>query len=407
MLALLACTVCAVCVAGETRDPAHKDMLSNLIDGGEVALSFRYRYEGVDDDAFAKDADASTLRSRLSLQSGEYREFDFFVEVDDVRELVWDDFNAGQGNSPSRTEYPVVADPEGTEINQVYVDYNGFKDWTLRFGRQRINLDNQRFIGGVGWRQNEQTFDAVQIDYQSEAWSATYSFVNKVRRIFGDDVSAGTHDQDGTHLLNVAGDIAGLGKLVGYYYRIDNEDDAAASTSTFGARLTGSYKPNEDLKVRYAAEFARQSDIANNPSDFHANYWHLDAGIAVGIYDVGLGWEVLTGDADSTSYEAFRTPLATLHAFNGGADKFLRTPSAGLDDKYVKFMATPGRAVVQIRYHDFEADDGGLNLGDEIDIHVGYKLTDRFSGGIYYASFDGSNGVSDTDKVWLQASFAL
>ncbi|MDH3644225.1 MAG: alginate export family protein [Gammaproteobacteria bacterium] len=388
-------------------ESSSSDSLDNLIDGGEVALSFRYRFEHVDDDAFSEEADASTLRSRLSLQSGAYRDFDFFIEVEDVHEVFWDDFNAGQGNTPSRTEYPVVADPEGTEINQVYVDYNGFEDWSVRVGRQRINLDNQRFVGGVGWRQNEQTYDALKIGYQSDAISGTYAFVTKVRRIFGDDVPAGKHEQDGTHLLNVSGDISGIGKLAGYYYRIDNDDAASFSTSTIGARLTGSQNLDEDLKIRYAAEFASQSDAENNPDDYSANYWSLDAGVVFGIFDVGIGWEVLEGDADSADYEAFRTPFATLHAFNGWADKFLGTPAAGLDDKYLKFKATPGQTIVQVRYHDFEAEDGGSSLGDEIDIQVGYKINDRLRGDFYYATFDGKNGISDTDKLWLQMSFAL
>jgi hypothetical protein len=397
-------TFAAESAAVETAD---SDSLDNLIDGGEVALSFRYRFEHVDDDGFSEDADASTIRSRLSLQSGEYRDFDFFVEVEDVREVIWDDFNAGQGNTPGRTEYPVVADPEGTEINQAYVDFNGLTDIGVRVGRQRINLDNQRFVGGVGWRQNEQTYDAVKIDYRSDVISGTYAYIAKVRRIFGDDVPAGKHEQDGTHLLNASGEISGIGKLSGYYYHIDNEDAAAASTSTFGARLTGSQNLDEDLKIRYEAEFARQSDAASNPADYSASYWHLDAGVVFGIYDVGVGWELLGGDADSAVNEAFRTPFATLHAFNGWADKFLGTPAAGLDDKYIKFKATPGKTIVQLRYHDFQADDGGANFGDEIDLRVGYKINDRLRGDFYYATFDGKGGITDTDKLWLQMSFAL
>ena len=87
------------------------DDIGNLIDGSEIDLSFRYRYEYVDQSGFANEAKASTVLSRLSLQSGSYRNIDFFVEVDDVHEVAVDDFNAGAGNTPNRTQYPVVADP--------------------------------------------------------------------------------------------------------------------------------------------------------------------------------------------------------------------------------------------------------------------------------------------------------
>jgi hypothetical protein len=56
----------------------------------------------------------------------------------------------------------VVADPEGTEVNQVWVGYEKY-DTNVKFGRQTFTLDNHRFIGNVIWRQNEQTYDAVSL----------------------------------------------------------------------------------------------------------------------------------------------------------------------------------------------------------------------------------------------------
>ncbi len=76
--------------------------------------------------------------------------------------------------------------------------------------------------------------------------------------------------------------------------------------------------------------------------------------------------EVLTGDANDSG-KAFRTPLATLHVFNGWADKFLTTPAAGLDDRYLKFK-------VVLRLHNIESEDGVSNFGDELDLRIGYKL---------------------------------
>jgi len=381
------------------------DYSGNLISGGDVDLSFRYRYEYVDQGGIFDRAKASTVRSRLSLQSGTHRNFDFFVEVDDVREVGVDDFNAGAGNTPNRTRYPVVADPEGSEVNQVYLDYNASKSWSWRLGRQRINLDNQRFVGGVGWRQNEQTFDALSTVYQHGDVTTRYAYVSKVRRIFGDEVPAGRHEQDGTHLLNVSREMDGLGKVSGYYYRIDNEDSATASTSTYGLRLSGNRNMGV-FKIRYTTEYAVQKGIADNPVHFGADYWNLEAGLVFSEFDIGLGWELLTGDADSPG-EAFRTPFATLHAFNGWADKFLTTPAAGLDDRYLKFKATHGKAMVQMRYHDFAAEDGGADFGDELDLQIGYQLSERLRGDLFIASYDGNSGFADTDKFWLMLSLQL
>ena len=114
---------------------------------GDASLSFRYRFETVDQDGFDKDANASTLRTRLNYKTKDYKGFTFFVEADNVTQVFEDNYNAGAGNSPSMTQYPVVADPEGTEINQAWFNYNFSEGNGVKVGRQRILLDNQRFVG--------------------------------------------------------------------------------------------------------------------------------------------------------------------------------------------------------------------------------------------------------------------
>ncbi|MCZ6871325.1 MAG: alginate export family protein [Gammaproteobacteria bacterium] len=387
--------------SAESTEPAMLEVFKD----GKVGLDFRYRYEFVDDDAFSKDANASTLRSRLRFASGTYREVSFFVEVEDVRELKPDDFNSGGGTSPGRTQYPVVADPQGTEINQAYVDYSGIQDTRLRLGRQRINLDNQRFVGGVAWRQNEQTFDSISGRYDSERVTAFYAFVDNVHRIFGESVPAGKHEQDNTHLLNVQGRFPDIGNLTGYLYHIDDDDDSTFSTSTFGIRFTGTREIGE-YALHHEGEFAYQQDAGNNPVSYDAIYHHIDVGVKRGSYDVGIGWEVLAGD-DSNPGEAFRTPLATLHAFNGWADKFLTTPDAGLSDIYVKFQANIDKVIIQARYHHFEQDDGGSTLGDELDIRVGRPFGNHLRADLFYAAFNGDDGFSDTQKFWAMMTLKL
>ena len=377
----------------------------------DVKFSFRYRYEGVDDDRFSKDAEASTLRSRLSLSSGRLQGFQFFIEAEDITEIGADDYNGGAGNSPERTQYPVVADPRGTDLNQVYVDYkNG--SWNVRAGRQRINFDNQRFIGGVGWRQNEQTYEGFKVGFSNDSYNVQYAYIDEVKRIFGDEVAAGEHQQGATHLLNISGSIDNVGKVTGYYYLIDNEDALAFSTATYGVRLGGKKELTEPVDqdaatvLRYTVEYAHQSDTGDNPVSYGANYWNLDGGVILGQWDLGLGWEVLGGNANKPG-AAFRTPLATLHAFNGWADMFLATPNAGLDDRYLKVKFVQGKAVAQLRYHLFEAQDGGSDFGDEIDLSFAYKINDWLRADAKYARFQGDRGFADVSKFWLMMTAKL
>jgi len=375
------------------------DPVSALVSDGRVALSFRYRYEYVDDDNFDKQADASTLRSRLSLQSGGYRDFSFFLEADDIRELGPDDFNSGAGTTPNRTEFPVVADPEGTEVNQAYIDFAGIARTKLRLGRQRINLDNQRFVGGVGWRQNEQTFDAVSVDWNNERSRVFYAAVDNVNRIYGEDVADGDHRQAPTQLVNLSTALSGIGRVSAYHYAIDNEDVATLSTGTSGIRLAGQSQP-AGTAVTYLLEYAHQGDAADNPRSIDADYWHVTAGAKFGVAEVSAGWEVLGGD-DNDPEQAFRTPLATLHTFNGWADMFLTTPDAGLDDQYLILKATQDAWSGELQAHWFQAADGNAEFGEEVDLRVGYRFGPHLLVDVFAAAFNGDERYQDVTKAWL------
>ena len=61
---------------------------------------------------------------------------------------------------------------------------------------------------------------------------------------------------------------------------------------------------------------------------------------------------------------AFRTPLATLHKFQGWSDKFLVTPNAGLRDTYIGVKGKVQGIGWKLSWHDFGADEGGADFGD-------------------------------------------
>lgn len=368
---------------------------------GDPGLAFRYRFENVDDAAFEEEADASTLRLRLNFLTPEYSGFSAFVEVDTVFELGPDDYNAGAGNSPERVQFPVVADPDGTDLNQLWVQWAAGEGRRVRAGRQRIIYDNARFVGNVGWRQNEQTFDALAADWLLAGMRFQYAYVDNVNRIFGNDVPAGDQDND-THLLNVSRALGEAGRLAGYGYEIDNRDDPLSSTRTWGLRWVGA----PFGAFAYALEFARQSDAANNPVDYDADYWRLDASLGGEDFSAFAGWEVLGGDA-SRPGAAFRTPLATLHAFNGWADRFLVTPDAGLEDLFIGLKGRHWDWSWQAVLHDFTAEDGSADWGSELDVSAAHTFAERYELLLKFADFEGdSPGFPDTRKFWLQLSAA-
>jgi hypothetical protein len=373
-------------------------------DESTTSLSLRYRIEHVDQDAFDEDATASTLRTRLTFQSGRWHAASFLLEADDVRTIGWDNFNAGGGNTPGRTRFPVVADPTGTEINQAYIDLATPNEIKVRFGRQRIVLDNQRFIGAVGWRQNEQTYDAVSLRHTIGPVDFFYGYVDTVRTIFGERVPAGRHRQNGTHLVNVSG-LLDVGRLSAYLYEIDNETVPANSTRTVGARLAGSREAGGS-RIGYALEYAHQRDAGRNPVSFRTDYRHAEASWARNAWHLAAGIERLGGDADRAG-RMFRTPLATLHAFNGRTDKFLTTPPGGLTDLYLRGHVVFGPTRVEARYHDFSAADGDTDIGREWSLAVGRGFGARVRGDLIVADFRGRGGYDDTRKAWFVLGVTL
>jgi Alginate export len=183
-------------------------------------------------------------------------------------DLVWrlrTDYNSTMNGN---TAYLVVADPETYEINRLQLTNTSLPMTTLTAGRQRIVLDDHRFVGNVSWRQNEQTFDSLR----------------------------------------------------------------------------------------------------------------------------------------------FTTPLATLHRFQGWADKFLTTPADGIDDRYVNAGVTfkgvgPLETLSALAsYHVYEAERTSREYGAELDAQIEAKWR-RFTGIVKYAGYEAEDLFTDTEKLWVQLEY--
>ncbi len=370
---------------------------------GAAGLSLRYRAEVVNDDGLDKDALASTALLRLNYETHAWQSWHGFVEFDYVAEVGSDSFNSGAGTSSARrSRYPVVADPNGADLNQAYVQRRVGEGGALRIGRQRILLDNQRFVGGVGWRQNEQTFDALSVAWPvSERFKGFYAYVNNVNRIFGNDVAAGDH-KNATHLLEGRWSLT-PGALTGYAYLIDNDDVPGFSTQTLGLSWGGKTALGGHA-LSYRAQYARQDDYANNPVSYNADYWRLDGTLRLASVNLGLAYEVL--GAGGVSGAAFATPLATLYPFNGWTDRFLATPANGLQDIFVTVSGKLGKVGWTVVGHDFQADRGGADYGRELAVSFATKLgaQNQYSLLLRAATFNGKSSFTDITKTWLMFS---
>ena len=375
---------------------------ADAIAQGKFSVNARLRYESVRQSALT-DANALTLRTRLGFAPAAYHGWKAFAEAENIVAADGDAYSQA-GLNPGGTGRAVVADPEVTELKQLYVGYTADRT-TVTVGRQRLVLDNARFVGDVGWRQDMQTFDAVVVQDKSyDKTTLTYAYVDRVLRVFSRRHAQGQWDSK-THLFNASYAGWSAGTLTGYGYLMDFNNSATNSNATYGASLAGSRAVSDGLTLTYRAEAAVQSDYGSSTLNYSANYGALEAGLGNKTATLGLGYEVLGSDNNI----GFKTPLATLHAFNGWADLFLATPAAGLRDTYAKATANLPQAVALVAsYHEFKADTGGADFGHEADVQLTRKFGPRFTGVAKYADFR-RNAVAfpNVRKFWLQMDCAF
>ncbi len=396
--------------AATTADLAHEDQFAEALKGdwGQITFDLRYRYEYVDQDGL-DSAKGDPIRLRLGYLTPKYAGFQAFAEFEGSTPVFTDDYN---DTTNGKTNYAVIADPSEAELNQGWLSYVSIPDTTLKAGRQRVVLDNQRFIGAVGWRQLEQTFDSVNIFNTSIGnLSANASFIWNVNDIKSNDVNMQSP------LVNLKYTFNDVGSLTGYGYWLDYKDpddsgpfNYAFSTQTLGLRFNGETLVAEDtLKLLYTLEYANQSDYQDNAEDYSADYYHLIGGLTypnkestLGNITAKIGYEFLGSDSDVS----FKTPLGTNHAFNGWADQFLTVPPGGLKDLYGIASCSVAKVKLDLIYHDFQSDEGSSGYGDEIDLMLTKKFGSNYTIVAKYANYMADEYKTDTQKFWVQLTIA-
>ncbi len=380
-------------VPGVQAETGHD--FTGALTGGKATLDMRLRSETVSQETKPDDANALTLRTRLGYQTGDYEGFKAFMEMTHTAAIENNDYLVPKGpGANGKTNYPVVADPEISRLNQAWVTYGGVSNTVFKVGRQRVKLDNDRFVGNVGWRQTEQVYDALVIANSSlPDTTLIYGYVTRAYNIFGAEVPSQSH------LINVSYNGFSLGKIVGYAYMLDLlHDSGAADSQTLGLSFNGKYAMNDDFTLLYGLEFAQQSDYADAPDTVDANYTKFEIGGKFRGVTAKIGQETL---GSNDGQYGFQTILATKHAFNGWADQFLTTPNDGLVDNYFSIGGKPMGVKLLAVYHTYTADNGGDDYGKELNLLAAKKFG-PYSVGLKYANYtDDTPAADDVTKTWL------
>lgn len=383
-------------------------------------LDMRLRWEDVD--ATTKSADAVTLRTRFGFEIKDARSHLALLAEGSGTLAIDQGYNAFPYAVPANDQYrpalATIADPQSVGLNRLQLQY-ATKGVTLTVGRQRINIDDQRFVGSVGWRQNEQTFDAGRAEVHRGAVVLDATYATRQHTIYGTDASPRS-SYDGTFVFVNGGIKDGPLTLKGFAYLLDYDRTAFInlpatrgqldSSQTYGLRFVDAVPLAKGVSLGLTGSYARQSNYGNNSRSYGVNYYLADAALTVKNHTVNAGYELMGADAHAAGGTwSMQTPMATLHKFDGWADLFLTTPATGLGDTYVglsgKFPKVHALTYA-VSYHWFGSDVGNVKFGDEVDASLGFR-THRITWLAKYASYAAKGFGADTQKVWLQAEYAF
>lgn len=355
---------------------------------------------------------AASVLLRFQLASRWNRNWSSLLEVDHVATGWQDDHSDGVRFNGK----PLVPDVPGTELNQLAVRYR-FRPGELTLGRQRIEWDDQRFVGSDSFWQQDQTFDALRLDYR--LWMSSrleYVYIGRSHRIYDgghDDgleyglpdygparYSYADHHRQDSHLARLEVNEWDYARLVFYGLSIDNHDFTPVSSDTLGARYELNYRV-QPLRYRLVLESAAQENRSayDNPQP---HYYLAELGIGYGDWQGLVRFEVLGADQGT----ALVTPLGSGYLFQGFVGAFAVTPDSGLKDTSMRLNWRRSPWELSLRYHTFQAQKGGQDFGRELDLELQYKPARNHTVSIRFGDFRAdAHAYTQTDRRRLYADY--
>lgn len=421
----------------------------NTGSNGVTNFEFRPRYEVVQQQG-KQDAQAVTARVLAGYTTPQAGGFGATLELIGVAAADTATYGVPVEPLPrvSNPAYASILDPVASNFNQAYVSYDGFAHTRILAGRQMIELDDQRFVGNVGFRQNMQTYDGLSVvNHPQSDFRVMAAYLFGEKNVLNQEVNMNTFlaEADWTRYAVAHIDV------FGYWY--GNQENAGGSTvsgndailpgaalcgagpgsanslvdpqacnsATLGMRLHGDIPLADAWQASYVAEYARQNSWDGGYSAIGNDFDHFDGTLHWGTMYASADYMLMGANANGTY--GFQTPMATKHAFNGWAEMFLTTPKEGLRSNY----ATVGDQNVYgfdvlVRYYRFATDYQGTDLGHEWDWSIGHPLarnvdfvvqladfTVNASGAASYADLQPGKpaGLENTTAMWamLTAKF--
>lgn len=404
--------------AETTKDSAPPSLWSWLKEG-KISLNARYRFEGFERDGapFTGTAYAPTLRIAPGYETPEFHGFSAFAEFNAVLVTGPADYSVATIPSQDRPDRPLIQDPRNMDLSQAYVKWThrvSDKNLTLTVGRQELALNDGRFLSVSYWRQVHGSFDAARVDTElPHNFSLTYAYINRVYRVVGDEATDGTPPTH-AHMYNLVWGKPNQIRAALYGLLLDYRVPAQFSTSTqtYGLRLNGPYKFDDNWSLVYTAEYAKQMNYGTNPNRIDANYYLGELGPGWRGFTFKAGYALLGGRSLT---DKLSTPLSP--PFNGWTDLFANNPSAaggnGLQARYLS-ASGPIRfldgALATLIFYDYHSDNLHVHYGKELDSAMAYKVkrvSDRWEIGFRFGRYWSDRLFSNALRTSVYTSFTL
>jgi Alginate export len=376
--------------------------IADSISRGRFTLELRPRYNRIDESDKPLRTEGGTVRLVAGIETAPLQMTRVVLEGIHANHLD-PHFNVDPANINS-SPYPLLPDPRYTGFNRVYLEYQGLEDARIRAGRQRVRLDNQRWISDNDFRQVPQLFDGAQAVYTGLANAELYAaYFGRVR-----NTSGVTNELDLT-LLHAAWNPAPAHYLSAYAYFHDQAQNGAFtgfannSYRVIGIRWVGSaarWLGWSAVDLPFEAEFATQRAHAGGDARIDANYWRVGGGIAWRETVARVDYEVK--ESNDGRY-AVQMPLTDFYAFNGWTLHFYNTPRQGLRDGWATLRQGWRDFTLFAEYHRFRSDFGGIGFGRELDVGLTYAWNENTTLRLQHARYD--PGAATTDprirKSWI------
>lgn len=252
-------------------------------------------------------------RARFNLELVQ-KNFRFYASVQDIR--IW-------GEEDTRNTVGT------TQFFEVYAEPQINDNWSVRIGRQRISLDDERFFAQNEWRQTAGKHDAVRVMFRNNQLEMDFfgGYNQSQIRNFGTayDISWDFYKVLGAHYLNWT-----INKKVSFMALnfADGYEDPDNPLATHFKYTNGG---KGTLKLPFAtftvAGFYQHGKIETGEP---LRAWYVDPQISFSVnkaYKIKAGIQIFSGDNNQEDglSKAFLAQYGAFHRYNGRMDYTQKT----------------------------------------------------------------------------------